>query len=470
MTGTKRAGVVFTAIAALVVVTGAAQAQLRSERVRITIDAPMMVPGTTLQPGTYMFELMDPGVSQQTVQIFKEDGTTPVATVHSIPTRRLEVTGDTVMKFNPASDGAPLAIKAWFYPGARFGHEFIYSDEEARQIAQRTKTVVLSGETGEDMNGSGTSYTYDANGTRATREADEATNREWKQWHDNRKNSADDCTNVRVEEPGTKDTRESTAPVMQQNANQDARMVEIDDLEDNPDKYVGQTVRVTGEVEDVFGPRLFTIDEPNWMDFDGETVVYVPADLAATVREDDQITVVGTVRQLENVELQPELEWFEGASDAEAEFKDRPAIVANDIVGGDSNRALWISVDPESADRMPKSEGHRNTDAALTDANEVTGGDDMLIGRSVTLTDVHVKRTGAHNGFWIESGGNHIYVMPSGRGDTQMTPASGDRVLLEGTVLALPRGMFKATGTEGRMHHDLDANNDIYIYATVVKK
>lgn len=470
MTGTKRAGVVFTAIAALVVVTGAAQAQLRSERVRITIDAPMMVPGTTLQPGTYMFELMDPGVSQQTVQIFKEDGTTPVATVHSIPTRRLEVTGDTVMKFNPASDGAPLAIKAWFYPGARFGHEFIYSDEEARQIAQRTKTVVLSGETGEDMNGSGTLYTYDANGTRATREADEATNREWKQWHDNRKNSADDRTNVRVEEPGTKDTRESTAPVMQQNANQDARMVEIDDLEDNPDKYVGQTVRVTGEVEDVFGPRLFTIDEPNWMDFDGETVVYVPASLAALVREDDQVTVVGTVRNLESNEFLPELSWYERDPAVELGFEDRPAIVANDLVGGDSNRALWISVDPKNADHMPKSEGHRNTDAALTDANEVTGGDDMLIGRSVKLTDVHVKRTGAHNGFWIESDGNHIFVMPSGRGDTQMTPAAGDRVMLEGTVLALPRGMFKATGTEGRMHHDLDANNDIYIYATVVKK
>lgn len=469
MTGTKRAGVVFTAIAALVVVAGAAQAQQRSERVRITIDAPMMVPGTTLQPGTYMFELRDPRIDQQTVQIYKADGTTPVATLHAIPIRRNEIAGDTVMKFNPATNGAPLAIKAWFYPGTRFGHEFIYSDEEARQIAERTKTLVLSGDAAKDMNGSGTLYTYDANGTRQARNSDDAMNREWQQWHDSRNTNASKST-VRVEEPGTKDTSESTAPVMQMNANQDARMVEIDALEDNPEQYVGQKVRVTGEVEEVFGPRLFTIDEANWIDFDGETVVYVPANLAAVVKEDDQVTVVGTVRQLEKVELEPELGWFEQDPDVEAEFDTRPAIVVNDIVGGDSNRALWISVDPNNTDHMPKSEGHHSTEPALTDAGMVAGGDDALIGRNINLTSVTVKRLGAHNGFWVESGSERIFVMPAGRGDTQMTPKVGDTVMLEGTVLALPSGMFTATGTEGRAHHDMDANNDIYIYATKVKK
>ncbi len=461
MTGTKRAGVVFTAIAALVVVAGAAQAQLRSERIKVTIDAPMMVPGTTLQPGTYMFELRNPGVDQQTVQIYKADGTTPVATIQAIPTRREEIAEDTVMQFNPASNGAPLAIKAWFYPGTRFGHEFIYSDEEARQIAERTKTLVLSGDTSGDMNGSGTLYTYDANGNRQTRSADDAMNREWQQWHQN---------HAKVARPGTEDTRESTAPVMHQNANQDARMVNIEDLEENPDQYVGQKVKVTGEVEDVFGPRLFTVDEPNWADFDGETVVYVPSNLAALVREDDRVTLVGTVRNLEMVELEPELDWFETDPGVELEFHSRPAIVANDIVGGDSNRALWISVAPGTSDRMPRSEGTHSTEPALTDAAKVAGGDDELIGRSVSLTGVKVKRVGAHNGFWVESGSERIFVMPAGRGDTQMTPKVGDTVMLEGTVLALPRGMFTPTGTEGRAHHEMDANNDIYIYATKVKK
>jgi hypothetical protein len=37
-----------------------AAAQLASERTTIKIDEAVMVPGATLQPGTYVFELTDP--------------------------------------------------------------------------------------------------------------------------------------------------------------------------------------------------------------------------------------------------------------------------------------------------------------------------------------------------------------------------------------------------------------------------
>jgi hypothetical protein len=87
------------------------------------------------------------------------------------------------------------------------------------------------------------------------------------------------------------------------------------DLEENAKRYVGQTIDVTAEVEDVYGPRLFKIDEHNWGDMDAEVLVYLPSDLASLVREDDFVTVTGTMKMLLKTDLERELGWLEPEPD-----------------------------------------------------------------------------------------------------------------------------------------------------------
>ena len=127
----------------------------------------------TLQPGTYEFELLDSSTNRNIVQISREDGTI-VTTTQAVPTKRADRTGDVVLRFNPTDAGTPPALKAWFYPGTSYGHEFIYPDTQAREIAQRTKSIVLSTDVpGSDVE-KGTLRTYDQSGQRAEWRADES--------------------------------------------------------------------------------------------------------------------------------------------------------------------------------------------------------------------------------------------------------------------------------------------------------
>lgn len=143
---------------------------------------PVMVPGATLQPGSYVFTLMDSSSSRHVVQIRTEDGSRVVALIQAVPMKRLDPKGDVVVKFNPTDVGSPPAMKGWFYPGSLHGHEFIYSDEQAKEIAQRTKTIVLSVDVpGTDLS-KGTLRTYNQAGIRADWRGDAETMREWDEW------------------------------------------------------------------------------------------------------------------------------------------------------------------------------------------------------------------------------------------------------------------------------------------------
>jgi hypothetical protein len=71
-----------------------------------------------------------------------------------------------------------------------------------------------------------------------------------------------------------KDHRDASAPVVR--ADVSGLRVSVDDLEDNARRYMGQRVTVDATVDDVYGPRLFTIDEPRWGDLEGEIFLQVP--------------------------------------------------------------------------------------------------------------------------------------------------------------------------------------------------
>src|SRR5687768_12927138 len=88
-------------------------------------------------------------------------------------------------------------------------------------------------------------------------------------------------------------------------ANQ-ATTVDLDDLEDSPEKFIGKTVTVEGEVDRVLGPHLFTIDERNWKDLEREMPVVVPEPFAVMVRTDAPVRVTGTVQKVPIAQIERE--------------------------------------------------------------------------------------------------------------------------------------------------------------------
>lgn len=443
----------------MVAIAAVAGADRWNDRTKLTFDAPIMIPGTTLAPGTYTFKLMDSPTSRQIVQIYNEDGTKLITTTNAVPAKRMDVTGDTVLKFNPTEAGAPVALKAWFYPGSRYGHQLVYPDKQARDIAQRTKTVVLSQDTPGESDGKGTIYTYDAQGAKTGWKADDAMISEWRQW-----DAAGRKSVATIVAPGG-GTAESTAPMVHNRPS--GMSVSIDDLEEHPNQYIGKTIAVTGEVDDVLGPRLFKIDELNWADLDGEILVSVPSALAAMVREEDRVTVTGTMKMATKVDIDREFGWLDVGDDVVARFTNRPVLVASSVVGGNNSVALVIDVTKPAQKTGTKAVGTSgsaggNATAAVTDVSTIGAGDRDLVGRRVDIDHVKVQRTGKHNGFWVDAGANTVFVLPSetaGKGAT----TAGKSVSIEGIVLRMPRGIRDAAADVK------NGNEEIYILATSVK-
>jgi hypothetical protein len=438
----------YAALAVTLTVMGAphgAAANPWNDKTILTFSAPVMVPGATLQPGTYEFILADIKSSRHMVQIFTSDPRRLVTTTIAVPVKRTEASEDVVVRFNPTDRGVPPAMKAWFYPGSRYGHQFVYSDEEARHIAGRTKELVLAIDTPGDAE-KGVLRTHDATGVTNDWRGDSSTLQEWEQWQRARTNAAANSDTTSDER------RRATAPAIDSDFR--GTRVPLDALEENTRRYLGQRISVDGEVEDVLGPRLFTIDEPNWGDLDGEVIVFVPSALAALVRKDDRVTVSGTVRPFLRVELEREWGWLGLDPDVEIDVEKKAVLVAERVVGGNNDVALVLEA--TRSDRPVGTAGSTNA----VDLATAAVGDEALVGRRAIL-NARVSGKAQDRGLFVQSGGTHLFVLPSqGSADVKV----GDTVSVEGVVLRLPSGMVQRLRAPGPW------NEDIYVFATTLKR
>jgi hypothetical protein len=102
----------------------------------LTFHGPFEIPGlkapTVLPAGTYVFRLVDLRPDRDVVQIFNQDQTQLYATIQTIPNYRMRPTDKTVIKVEERVSGSPEAIMAWFYPGEKYGREFVYSNAAKR--------------------------------------------------------------------------------------------------------------------------------------------------------------------------------------------------------------------------------------------------------------------------------------------------------------------------------------------------
>ena len=243
-----------------------------------------------------------------------------------------------------------------------------------------------------------------------------------------------------------------------------AAEIRLREFEENASKYMGQRIAVTGEVQNVVGPRLFTVDEKQWVDLDGETLVVVPPPMAAFVRENAPVRVTGTVRPFVRTDIEREWGWFDPGPHLEIDLRGRPIIVADTVMIEGRSAVISMSIDrsPASSRGAVATAGTSGAGQTLTDLRmlaETT--DERLVGRRVELHGGIVAATVPSGGFWLGQGDQRLFVLPAGDVDVKL----GQDVHVSGVVLELPHGIRDRLGANA-----IARNENIYVYADRVSQ
>jgi LPXTG-motif cell wall-anchored protein len=137
-TGTSLAAVCALAIGAGLLAPHRAQADQWDKRTIITVDQPIQVTDTYLEPGTYVFKLANSSNDRHIVYIFNADENRLINTVMAIPNYRVQPTGNSRFTFWETPPGTARAVRDWFYPGDNFGQEFRYPKNPRQLVAFNT--------------------------------------------------------------------------------------------------------------------------------------------------------------------------------------------------------------------------------------------------------------------------------------------------------------------------------------------
>jgi len=121
-----------------------AKASERNQETKFSFSQPVEVPGQVLIPGTYIFKLADSMADRNIVQVYNKDRTHLIGTFLAIPDYRLKPAGKAIITFEERAAGAPVAVRAWFYPGDNYGHEFVYPKAKAVELAKANQQPVAS--------------------------------------------------------------------------------------------------------------------------------------------------------------------------------------------------------------------------------------------------------------------------------------------------------------------------------------
>ncbi len=130
-------------LGALALLPGA-KADEWNQKTVFTFSGPVEIPGQVLPAGTYVFKLANSQSSRNIVQVFNKGENHLVGTFLAIPDYRLRPSSKPIITFDERPAGSPEAVKAWFYPGKNYGHEFVYPKTKALALAQANNTPVPS--------------------------------------------------------------------------------------------------------------------------------------------------------------------------------------------------------------------------------------------------------------------------------------------------------------------------------------
>jgi len=104
----------------------AARADQWNKKTILTVNEEIQVQDRVLEPGKYVFKLLNTNADRHVVQIYNGDETHIIDTVAAIPEYRVEPTGKSQFRFWETPSGYVKALRAWYYPGDNFGQGFVY--------------------------------------------------------------------------------------------------------------------------------------------------------------------------------------------------------------------------------------------------------------------------------------------------------------------------------------------------------
>ena len=104
------------------------------------------------------------------------------------------------------------------------------------------------------------------------------------------------------------------------------------EITEDPTQYYGQTLAVTGEVEQMYGMNTFTLDEEEL--FGGNDLLVVVPNAEEMVEEGETVAVTGELRSFTLVDLERDydLTWdLDVQEEIEAEYTEKPVLVVDSI-------------------------------------------------------------------------------------------------------------------------------------------
>ena len=121
-----------------------AKADEWDQKTVFTFSGQVEIPGQVLNAGTYVFKLSDSQSDRNIVQVFNKNENHLYGTFLTVPDHRLKPRGKPIITFEERTSGSPEAVRAWFYPGENYGHQFVYTKAKAVQLAKANNTPVAS--------------------------------------------------------------------------------------------------------------------------------------------------------------------------------------------------------------------------------------------------------------------------------------------------------------------------------------
>lgn len=118
---------------------------------------------------------------------------------------------------------------------------------------------------------------------------------------------------------------------------------EVSDIAENPSKYYNRRLALTGEIENIKNPKIFTLDEDNLLG-EQDLLVFNPTP-AMAVNDDQTVAVTGVVRPFRVAEMEKEYKftWDEGLKkEMELKYNEKPVLIADTVYPSRVSTLDWL--------------------------------------------------------------------------------------------------------------------------------
>lgn len=230
------------------------------------------------------------------------------------------------------------------------------------------------------------------------------------------------------ERPQTEPPEQAARPAGEEPGAASPQVATVDEVKEEPGRFYGQQVRLTGEVDELFSDRAFELEGTGWA-FDDNITVLTRSGVqfvGGGLERGDELIVSGTVRPMVVTEIEQELGW-DLSPELEVRLKERPVLVAESI-RRIRDQSSW------SADGQPQPIAAVITVLTTPDV-------EVLDGQRVDIRRERVQSV-MGKGLWIGPGHlSQIFVLPQVMPDDV---EAGDEVQVTGTLRKVPKNATKA--------------------------